>query len=43
MNKRTKFILSVCMVILLTIGAGGYAYVSGYYHADEVALIAMAY
>lgn len=41
MKKRTKLILSVCLVILLLVGIGGYAYVSDYYHADEIALTAM--
>lgn len=43
MKKRTTLILSVCLVILLFVGIGGYAYVSDYYHADETALAAMAY
>ena len=43
MKKRTKIILSVCLAFLLVIGIGGYAYVSNYYHADEIALEAMAY
>lgn len=43
MRKRTKFILSACMAILLIIGVGSYAYVSDYYHADETALAVMAY
>ena len=43
MKKRTRIILSVCLVVLLVIGIGGYAYVSDYYHADETALEAMAY
>lgn len=43
MKKRTKVILSVCLAILLIIGIGGYVYVSDYYHADETALVAMAY
>ena len=42
MKKRTKIILSVCLALLLVIGIGGYAYVSDYYHADEIALEAMA-
>lgn len=33
----------MCLVILLLVGIGGYAYVSDYYHADETALAAMAY
>ena len=43
MKKRTRIILSVCLAVLLLIGIGGYAYVSDYYHADEIALEAMAY
>lgn len=43
MKKRTKLILPMCLVILLLVGIGGYAYVSDYYHADETALAAMAY
>ena len=43
MKKRTRIILSVCLAVLLVIGIGGYAYVSDYYHADEIALEAMAY
>ena len=43
MKKRTKIILSLCLAVLLVIGIGGYAYVSDYYHADEIALEAMAY
>ena len=43
MKKRTRIILSVCLALLLIIGIGGYAYVSDYYHADEIALEAMAY
>ena len=42
MKKRTRIILSACLAILLVIGVGGYAYVSNYYHADEIALEAMA-
>lgn len=42
MKKRTKIILSVCLALLLTVGVGGYAYVSDYYHADEDAVAAMA-
>ena len=43
MKKRTRIILSVCLAVLLVIGIGSYAYLSDYYHADEVALEAMAY
>ena len=43
MKKRTRIILSVCLVVLLAFGIGGYAYVIDYYHADETALEAMAY
>ena len=43
MKKRTRIILSVCLAVLLVIGIGGYAYVSDYYHADEIALEAMDY
>ena len=43
MKKRTRIILSVCLTVLLVIGIGSYAYLSDYYHADEVALEAMAY
>ena len=43
MKKRTRIILSVCLAVLLVFGVGGYAYVSDYYHADEIALEAMAY
>lgn len=43
MKKRTKAILSICLALLLIIGAGGYAYVSDYRHADETALAAIAY
>lgn len=43
MKKRTRIILSLCLAILLVFGVGGYAYVSNYYHADEIALEAMAY
>ena len=43
MKKRTRIILSVCLAVLLVFGIGGYAYVSDYYHADEIALEAMAY
>ena len=43
MKKRTRIILSVCLVVLLAVGIGGYAYVVDYYHADETALEAMAY
>lgn len=42
MKKRARIILSVCLALLLVIGIGGYAYVSDYYHADEIALEAMA-
>ena len=43
MKKRTKIILSVCLVLVLLLGIGGYAYVSDYYHADETALAVMVY
>lgn len=43
MKKRTKIILSVCLVLVLLLGIGGYAYVSDYYHADEPALAVMVY
>ena len=43
MKKRTRIILSLCLAVLLVFGVGGYAYVSDYYHADEIALEAMAY
>ena len=43
MKKRTRIILSLFLAVLLVFGVGGYAYVSDYYHADEVALEAMAY
>ncbi len=43
MKKRTKIILVVCLAFLLILGIGGYAYVSDYYRADEVAVAAMAY
>ena len=43
MKKRIRIILSVCLAVLLVLGVGGYAYLSDYYHADEVALEAMAY
>lgn len=42
MKKRTKIILSVCLVLLLALGIGSYAYISDYYHADEQAAAAMA-
>ena len=35
-------VLTVCLTVLLAIGIGGYAYVSDYYHADEIAMEAMA-
>lgn len=43
MKRRTRRILSVCLALLLVIGAGSWAYVSDYYHADEQAVAAMAY
>lgn len=43
MKKRAKVILAVCLAFLLILGIGGYAYVSDYYRADEVAVAAMAY
>ena len=43
MKKRTRIILSVCLAVLLVFGIASYAYLSDYYHADEVALEAMAY
>ena len=43
MRKRTRIILSVCLVVLFVFGIGGYAYVLDYYHADETAWEAMAY
>ena len=42
MKKTTKTVLTVCLTVLLAIGIGGYAYVSDYYHADEIAMEAMA-
>ncbi len=41
MKKRTKIILSICLVLLLTVGIGGFAYVSDYCHADAQAAAAM--
>lgn len=41
MKKRTKIILSVCLV-LLALGIGCFAYVSDYYRADGQAAAAMA-
>ena len=41
MKKRAKIILSVCLVLLLTLGIGGYVYVSDCYRADEQAAAAM--
>lgn len=35
MRKRTKSILSACLVRLFIIGVGGYTYVSDYYRAGE--------
>lgn len=43
MKKRTKVILFAFLAMLLVIVAGGYAYVSAYYPADETALAAMSY
>lgn len=43
MKKRTKVILFAFLAILLVIVAGGYAYVSDYYPANETALAAMSY
>lgn len=43
MKKRIKAILSVCLTLHLIIKGGAYAYVPDYYHADELALAAMAY
>ena len=43
MKKRARIILSVCLAVLFVFGIGGYAYVSDYYHADEMAMAAMAY
>ena len=42
MKKTTKTVLTVCLTVLLAIGIGGYVYVSDYYHADEIAMEAMA-
>ncbi|MDD6232554.1 MAG: alpha/beta hydrolase [Frisingicoccus sp.] len=42
MKKKTKVILAVCLMVLLVIGIGAYAYVSDYYHADETAMEAIA-
>lgn len=41
MKKRTKRILTACLVLLAVV-LGSYAYVSDYYHADEAAVAAMA-
>lgn len=43
MKKRTKVILSVCLVLLLITGVSAYAYESNYYHAGETALAVMVY
>ena len=42
MKKRTKIILTVCLAVLLALGAGSYLYVSDYYRADGTAMAAMA-
>lgn len=41
MKKRTKIILAVCLLLVLSIGIAGYIYVSDYYRADETALEAI--
>ena len=43
MKKRTKAILTVYLALLLLVGIGSYTYMSDYYHADEVAVAAIAY
>lgn len=43
MKKRTKVILSVCLVLLLITGVSAYANESNYYHASETALAVMVY
>ena len=35
MKKQAKIILSVCLVLLLTLGIGGYVYVSDCYGAQD--------
>lgn len=42
MKKAAKIIISLCLTLLLAIGIGGYAYVSDYYHADDMALKALS-
>ena len=43
MKKRAKIILAVFLAFLLLLGVGGYAYVTDYHRANEVAVAAMAY
>ena len=40
MKKRVSIVLSLCLAVLLLLGIGGYAYVSDYYRADEIAVAA---
>ena len=42
MKKRVSIVLSLCLAVLLLLGIGGYAYVSDYYRADEIAIAAAA-
>ena len=42
MKKRVSIVLSLCLAVLLLLGIGGYAYVSDYCHADEIAAAAAA-
>ena len=42
MKKRVSIVLSLCLAVLLLLGIGGYAYVSDYYRADEIAVAAAA-
>ncbi len=42
MKKRTKILLATLAVIILAVLIGGYAYLSDYYHANDLAVEAMA-
>ena len=42
MKKRTKILLATLAMVFLAVLIGGYAYLSDYYHANDLAIEAMA-
>ena len=42
MKKQTKILLATLAMVILAVLIGGYAYLSDYYHANDLAIEAMA-